>query len=269
MNLSANLKNVVQLALVAIVFAGLTGCHLTSLPDPNDPKNIPPEKLAMKLHKDIQDASDELNQRVLYRDISDDQRKDLLAKRAGELLAEGDPEHCAPQDAWIYGDLMITNRDYQDAIPILKKAIQHAISIKDDDRRVNDSFRLARCLAADGQIVSALDLAQSIIDSKPADPGPVLPSILLELTPRTEGKGHDAQLAKLLEEAIHEHLRMKVDPTSEPGKMFLAAKPFHIQHAWSKIIELLKNSGHPDQAQAAKLREDAMMKSLVMQPVNA
>jgi tetratricopeptide (TPR) repeat protein len=257
------LKWMLLLAIGAICF----GCRLSSPPDPNDPKNAPPDELAKTLRKNLQTAADDLNQRVIARQMSDAERNRLLAEKAKELLAQGDPKHCAPKDAWIYADLMLTEKDYADAIPLLKTAVKYAESVKDDDRRVNDSFRLARAMAQLGQIEPALTLAQSIISSKPADPGPVLPSVLLQLAPLTEGKGHDEQLAKLLEEAIHEHLREKVDPTSDAGKMFLAAKPYHIHRAWDKIVILLYNSGHPDQAKAAQAKEDAMMKTLAPEHV--
>ena len=246
---------------IAVVVAG-AGCRPNQIPDPNNPKNVPSEQVAKLLRQQIQSSADDLNQRVGTGEISDQKRKDLLAKLAGKLLSEGDPAHCAPEDAWIYADLMLTEHHYSEAIPMLKKAIQYATSVNNDDRRVNDSLRLARALAETGKIGPALDLTQSVIDSKPKDPNPVLTSVLLEITPVAQGKGHDEQLAKLLEEAIHEHLRVKVDPTSYPGKMFLAARTFHIKHAWDTIVSLLKGSGHPDQAAAAAAREASMMREL-------
>jgi tetratricopeptide (TPR) repeat protein len=260
----------VRSATSIVVVLGLCilvgGCKPIDLPDPNNPKNLTADGVAKLLHSEIQSTADDLNARVVSGQITDAQREALLAKRASELLKEGDPNHSPPQDDWIYADLYLTEDNFSAAIPLLKQGIDYAETVKDDDRRVNDSFRLARALAATGKIEPALDLAQKIIASKPSDPGPVLPSVLLQLTPLTEGKGHDDQLAKLLEESIHEHLLEKVDPTSEAGKAFLIARPFHIEHAWQKIIELLNKTGHPDQAAAAAVRENAMMKSLVGSP---
>jgi tetratricopeptide (TPR) repeat protein len=249
------------LATTILAFA-VCGCHFTTPPDPNDPKNIPQPKVAQRLHEEIQATADDLNTRVIAGQIPDSQRKTLLGQRAEQLLAEGDPAHSAPQDAWIYADLYLTDQNYSEAIPLLRKAIEYAKSVKNDDRRVNDSFRLAEALAQTGKVGAALDLAQQVIASKPLDPGPVLPSVLLQLTPVCEGKGKDPQLAKLLEEAIHEHLRMHVDPNSDAGKAFLTAKPYHIRHAWDKIIELLRNSGNSTGAAQAEDRKWKMLQSL-------
>ena len=196
------------------------------------------------------------------RQITDQQRLDLLSKRAGELIAESDPKHSDPKDAWIYADLYITEKDFSDAIPLLKMAVDYATKAKDEDRRVNDSLRLARAEVETGRVSQGLDLAQLVIDSKPSDPGPLLPSVLYEITPVAEGKGHDEQLVKLLEEAIQAHMTMKVDPTSDAGKSFIFAKPHHIFRAWEKVVSLLNKSGHPDQAKAAAEHERKMMSDL-------
>lgn len=247
---------------MAGILGGVVGCQEKHVPDPNDPMDAPLAKRAGVLQQNIQRMSDAMNDRVLSNEITDQQRLDYLSDEAEKLLAEGDPDHSAPQDAWIYANLYITCHEYDKAIPLLHKAIQYETSVGDDDRRVNDSLRLARSLAATGKTKEALDMVQSVIDSKPKDPGPVLPSVLLEITPVTEGKGHDPQLAHVLEESIHEHLRMKVDPTTIPGKAFLFAKPHHIWNAWLKIESLYQNSGHANEATAARTRAKDMMQTL-------
>jgi len=248
--------------LIGLVLIGLAGCQEKQLPDPNDPHDVPAVKQADVLQTNIQRMADSMNDRVLHNQITDQQRLDYLSDEARRLLAMGDPDHSAPKDAWIYANLYITCGEFGKAIPLLREAIQYAQSVHNDDRRVNDSFRLARALAETGKVEDALNTAQSVIDSNPSDPGPVLPSVLLQITPSAEGKGHDAQLAHLLEEAIHEHLRMKVDSTTIAGQAFLIAKPHLIWKAWEKIETLLQNSGHPDQAAAARLRAKQMMQTL-------
>jgi hypothetical protein len=264
-----NISNHSKKAPLAMLVASLVllaGCSTRQLPNPNDLKNVPPDKLAAFLHQEIRTTSDMLDDRVQRSQISDDKRNELLAKRAEELLKEGDPDHSSPGDAWMYADLLMTDKQYKRAIPVLQEAVKNAEAVKNDDRRVNDSFRLARAYALTGQTAESLNLAQKIIDSKPTDPGPVLPSVLLQLTPATAGKGHDEQLAHLLEEAIQEHLRVKVDPQSEAGKMFLLARPHHIHNAWREIVALYKASGHPDEAAAAQKKEEAMITQLNGQP---
>jgi tetratricopeptide (TPR) repeat protein len=269
--MSISRRSSVLLGAVSMLamLGGALGCQEKQVPDPNDPTDVPLAKRAAVLQLNIQRMSDAMNDRVVSGNITDQQRLDYISDEAQKLLAQGDPEHSTPQDAWIYANLYITCHEYAKAIPLLKKAIQYEASVGDDDRRVNDSLRLARSLAETGKTKEALDLVQSVIDSKPKDPGPVLPSVLLEITPVTEGKGHDPQLSHLLEEAIHEHLRMKVDPSTLAGKTFLFAKPHHIWNAWLKIESLDENSGHPDQAAAARERAKAMMQTLDSPPVQS
>jgi tetratricopeptide (TPR) repeat protein len=214
------------------------------------------------LHETIRGAADSLNDRVVSGQISDRQRLDLLASKASELLSDGDPQHCRPEDAWIYGDLLMTAGRFKDAIPVLQKAVKYAASVHNDDRRVNDSLRLARALAETGQTEASLNLVQSVIDSGPKDPGPILPAVLLQITPVAQGKGDDYQLAKVLEEAIQEHLKEKVDPKSDAGRMFLIARIHHIRKAWFTIITLLKSSGHSAEADAAAQKATQMMQQL-------
>lgn len=253
-------------ALFAACLSLLAGCSFGTFPDPNDPKDVAPAEQADVFHRNMQLAADELDRRVQTGEITDGQRLDMLAQLADKDLSEGDPDRCAAKDAWIYADLMITAHRYADAIPLLKRAIDWATEVKNDDRRVNDSFRLARCYAETGKVPDALDLAQKVIDSHPGDPGPVLPSVLLQITPSARGKGHDGQLAKVLEEAIHEHMRMIVNPNSQAGKAFLVARPFLIRRAWSTIEELYDQSGEHDKALAAEKREIEMLKSLEPKP---
>jgi len=258
-------KSGLRCALVVIpAMLLLAGCHTIQVPDPNDPMDASPAQLAGVLQLNIKQMADSLNDRVGSGpgQITDQQRLDFLSDEAKHLLSLGDPAHARPQDAWIYANLYITSDQFDKAIPLLKEAIAYAASVNDDDRRVNDSLRLARALAKTGHVAESLNLVQSVIDSKPKDPGPVLPSVLLEITPLTEGKGHDEQLAKLLEESIHEHLRVVVDPKTLPGQSFLMAKPHHIENAWYKIVTLLQSSGHPAQAKAAQVRSEQMMQTL-------
>src|SRR5262249_14498358 len=117
-------------------------------------------------------------------------------------------------------------------------------------------------LVMTGQVGPALDLCQSVIDSKPKDPGPVLPAVLLQITPVAFGKGHDEQLAHVLEESIQEHLKVQVDPNSVAGKLFLIARKHHIHNAWIKVVELLERAGKPQEAADAARQANQMLQSL-------
>lgn len=238
------------------------GCHPAHIKNPNDPNDAEPGELAEVFHRNIATAADNLNARVVMGDLTDSRRRELLADYAAKLLETVNTSKVGPEEAWIYADLCITARQYRLAEPLLIEAVKYATAAKNDDRRVNDSLRLARVLALNSKVKEGLDLAQKVIDSHPSDPGPVLPSVLLEITPAAEGKGNDLELANLLKEAIRLHLTMQVDPASEAGQAFLYARPFHIRNAWKKIIDLYLANSQNELAKTADSEMKGMMATL-------
>ena len=250
------------LATIVVLFA--TGCviwfanHLTHFgtpPDPNDPRQagiLAPDVLKRNLAVD----SDVLQERVRKREISDEKAKELMAKDAEEKLNQVDLKRIPPAKAWEYAEEFITAKRWDDA----KNALEVAIKVaKDEDRRVNDRLRLARVLAELGDVKSAIPMARSTFDTNNTSAAPILPATLLEIVPAAEGKGDDAGLAALLEDAIKCEQRTIVDPNTEPGKAFLLARPFHIRNAYRKEIELYESAKLPDKAKAAQAESDKVL----------
>jgi hypothetical protein len=67
---------------------------------------------------------------------------------------------------------------------------------------------------------------------------PILPATLYEIVPAAEGKGHDKELAELLELAIRCHERTVVDIKTDDGRIFMAARRYHINKAATKAAVL-------------------------------
>lgn len=238
------------LAFALIALVALGGCENGTLPDPNDPKDVglmrPDE-----VQRNLKATSDFINDRRLNGEITDQQGKALIAKRANELLKDIDLSVIAPGDAWQYGEVFITAKKWKEAEQVLRLAIKKPVN---EDRRVNDTLRLARVLSELGKCDESIALARSTFNAKVIDAAPILTAVLLEIVPAGVGKGHDVAYGQLLMDSIPQEERVYVDPTLETGKMFLLAKPFHIEHAYRVGIELFRKANREDLAADAQAK---------------
>lgn len=232
------------------------GCRLGVPPDPNDPSRagqLTPDVIK----NNLRGASDALLDRVAKGQIDDAKYKELLANAANSLLDRVDIGQIPKNKAWEYGEIYITARRWKDAKRALEIAVKAA---PDEDRRVNDNLRLARVLSEMGDVKSAIPIARSTFNASDTAAAPILPATLLEIVKAGEGKGQDAELAALLEEAIKCEERTIIDAATVPGQTFLIARPYHIRKAWAKVITLYKASGKAEEAKAATVRAQADMK---------
>lgn len=236
----------------------LVGCQTGTLEDPNDAKAagiLAPDII----RRQLKGTSDMLMERVGKGEISDAEFKDLISRRANELL-EGLPlDKVDPARAWEYGEVFRTAKRWPQAKAALVIAVDHAVEAKNEDRRINDLIRLAHAEAMLGDVKGAIATATKTLNADPGASAPILPGVLLELVPAAKGKGQDAELAKLLEEAIKKHEVTIVDPKTDPGKAFLMAKPFHIRNAWGTVVELYAKAGKDEEATKAIQRSERML----------
>ena len=227
----------------------LAGCRGGQLPDPNDPRQ---GKLsADTINRQMRALNEGLAPRRFRGEITDEQWKELLARGAQELLQDTELDTVSPDEAWLYAEVLRTARQWKEAEPVLRVAVKHAKLTKNEDRRVNDSLRLAQALAEQGKVDEAIKVARSTFDVRPRDAVPVMMGTLYEIIPAARGKGKDVQLARLLQDAIAVHERAEVDPNTESGKLFLMARDRHIRQAWSTVVELYSDAGRPDLANQA------------------
>lgn len=231
----------------------LGGCKTGVLPDPNDPSDVgvlSPDTV----RKNLFWANSMLIEREHNGEITPAQSRDFIAKRARELLSALDITKVNKDDAWEYGEIFMTAKEWKGAKVFLEQAVKGA---KNEDRRVNDSLRLAQVDARLGDYASAIKLARSTLNAPDTDGAPVLPSVYLELAPIVRGHGLDVELAQLVVDAVAVHKRVKVDPNLDAGKAFLFARRHHILHALQLAIDLDKNANRLDLAQAAQKQFDA------------
>ncbi|MBN9500323.1 MAG: hypothetical protein BGO01_18710 [Armatimonadetes bacterium 55-13] len=239
----------------------LVGCKTGTLPDPNDPAEagiLAPEVI----RRQLKGASDSLLERVAKRQITDAEFHDLMAKRANELLNDLPMDKIDADQAWEYAEVLRTAKHWDQAEKMLKIAVDFAIKTKNEDRRINDTLRLAHAQAMQGKVEEGIKTAERVMDASPTGSAPILPAVLLEITPAAEGKGHDLELAKLLEDAIAKHMATKVDLKTQGGTDFILARPHHVRNAWGKVVQLYARSGKEKEATEALKRAEEMLDSM-------
>ena len=219
------------LALLALV-----GCG--QFPNPNDVAAALPEDRAEIAANIMQSVATSLDYKVGHRQISDAQRNELLKEEAENLLKLIDPERVPAADAYRYADLLRMTDRWPEALKSLQTAVKVAST---QDRKVNDTLRLAQAQAKTDDVAKALETARSVFGVDPEDRAPILPSVLYELVPAAQGKGKDVELAALLADAIKCHESTRVDEKSDAGRIFLIAARTHIRKAQAKIAELSAN----------------------------
>lgn len=242
--------------LASLALATVAGCQTGQLPDPNDPVSMGGVVSIAVLRRNLDYANRMLEHRAEVGEISSEERMLLLQKYAEEMVQKIDVDKIPASQAWEYGDVFKTAGRWD----LAKKAYEIAIeNPRNEDRRVNDTLRLALCEAQLGNVERAIELTRSVFDTDDRGTAPILPAVLLEIVPAAEGKGYDGELADLLVDAIAQHERTIVDPQSEGGKAFFRAKPIHYRDAYRKAIALYTLADMPEKAEETRRAAQAAL----------
>ena len=132
------------------------GCVAPTIPNPNDPRQTP-EIPIETLRGNVQSAADHVFERVAKGEIDDARGRAILTEYASDLLATVRQESVPPERAWMYGDVFRTARRDDEARRFYRIAVDHAVKTKNEDRRVNDSIKLAGLLARVGHLPAPRD----------------------------------------------------------------------------------------------------------------
>jgi len=237
----------------------VAGCQVGTLPDPNDPADVG-SLSADNLLGQYDSVSELLQSRVASRQVTQEQSNELLRQASDSLLTGFNPDKADVAKLWRIADVMVSAKHWTDAKPVLEAAVEYAKLKHNEDRRVNDSLSLARVFAEMGNVPEAIKIARSVFNVGPRDGAPILFATLYRVAPAGRGKGHDPELAKLIEDAIEIALHVQVDTTSLPGEQFLMGRRHHIELAWQLVEDLYTDAQKPDLAEKARVKADGMLK---------
>lgn len=235
-------------SLVALVALG--GCHIATLPDPNDTHGINPNP--EMLQQKIAAAHAVLDIRVARGELSEKDKQQRLDSLFADMTKRIDVEQVSDRAAYRYADILRQAGKWKDAEKLYQRAVEVAHT---PDREVNDSLQLARVKAHLGKVDEAIALVKTTFKARPTDKVPILMSTLYEIVPEAKGKGKDTELAQLLELCVEQHMLAEIDPELDTGKAFVAAMPKHIQNAWGEIARLYKSAGNDDDMKRAINRQ--------------
>lgn len=230
--------------LVTLALVG--GCRFTQFPDPNvRVRGVPLD--AVVLRRNLMEIHTNLEQRIMVGQISRKQ-KEALVKQYCEKALEGVDLKSVPKgQAWAYADVVRQTGNWPMAYDLLQVAVSAA---HNEDRRVNDRLQLARVAAHLGKTDEAFQLCRSTFSAPAEAKAPILMGVLYEVAPELAGKTDPIAVARLVEESIAQHELVKVDPSSDSGRAFLAARSLHIRRAWDTVLKIYATQGEQGAAQA-------------------
>lgn len=238
-------------ALLAALLV-VVGCKTGRLPDPNDPKEVP--LTASVVSKQLLALNDNLYTRWRKKEFDEETYHKLLSQGANEIISDVRLDAMDPTEIWQYAEVLRTAHQWKAAEAALNLAVRSAKLSKNEDRRINDSLRLAHVQAKLGKYKEAIATTRSTFNVGPADAVPVLMGTLYEIVPAARGHKHDIELAKLLEDAIGVNLRAVVDENTDAGRAFILARPSHVRKAWGTVVDLYESAGRADLASEAAVR---------------
>jgi hypothetical protein len=243
---------------IALVLAltALGGCSLGKYPNPNDPDpDITFDGEA--LQNEVRQVDESLRERVVRGMIDEQEKTRLIQDYVKEKLAGVDTAKIPDNQVWRYADLYRLMGDWDTTDKLYERAVKVA---PNEDRRVNDTLRLAEAKARLKDVPAGIKLVRSTFDANPGGKAPILMATLYEFAPAALGQGHDLEVAQLLEDSMAQHLQTYVDPKTDVGRAFLTARRHHIKTGWDLVLHIYQEAGDPAAMRSAIERQDQMMR---------
>ena len=238
-----------------VILLTASGCRTYRMPDPNNPGDsgrIRPDVLS----RNVETYQNRLRAKIESGEINDEERRNLISEYI-ETHTEGiTPEDVDPEFAWHFGEVYREIENWEQSYAFFKIAAENA---QTEDRRVNDSLKLALAAAMLERPEEAISVARSVFDCPPTDKAPILPAVLYEIAPAATDQGVNTEVTELLVEAVEQHLQVVVDPESAGGAAFLLAKPHHISLAYAAAMQLYQVAGNTERARELVQERDEVL----------
>lgn len=237
------INKVHRFLLLGLVVVLLPGCRFGQLPNPNSIV-VSDQYDGITLQKNVLSVSKMLSDRVMRGEIDSDTRTSVLHDYIKKQLTGFDVKKVGVDQAWRFADVYRQLGEWKTTQQLYQLAVENA---PDEDRRVNDTIRLAEADAKLGNVTKGISLVRSTFSANSGGKAPILLATLYEFTPAALGQGLDVEVALLIEDAIDQHLLTYVDPQTEHGKAFLSARRHHIEQAWQKVLGIIQEKGDSNQ----------------------
>ena len=166
------------LVLLGVLFIG--GCHTGTLPNPNEPADM--GGLSQEnIHDQFTCFSEMLQARQARGEITSKEFSELLAKATAPLLVGFNLDKVDVSKANQMADILIQVKDWQDAKKVLEGSIVWAQLNRNEDRRVNDTLKLAHVQAEIADVPGAIKTARTVFNVRAEDAVPVLFETLYQI----------------------------------------------------------------------------------------
>lgn len=230
----------------------LAGCAQPWKQDPN--VSVPGRPVSGDvLARNIAGLMADLDEREAKGAISAADREAVLQGFLERTLEPVVPEQVPDGECWQFGDAYRLRGDWEQATKLYERAVKAAHT---EDRKVNDSLRLARALAHAGRHEEAIAMARSTFDASETNKAPILMAVLYEIVPEAGSNAPKKDYAVLLLDAIAQHRQTVVDAGSPEGAAFLETRSVHIRKAYVAAANLLMESGDRQAAREALLKAE-------------
>lgn len=247
-------------AVALILVAGLSGCRLWQEPNPDDANQVSASRQPDLILRHMKHASDVVNDQVWRNKIDDATGRKLLLQDAQQYMNSIRLKNISANDAWKIAQAYLTAQQWDKAEHYLGIALQNP---PDQDRRINDTLRFARCQAELGDVPAAIITVRSLFDAPPEWKWPILYAVYLEIVPAAAEKNPDMriELAQLVRDAIHQHLLATGNARDPRFTNLIFARTHHVVKAWQLVDQLYADAKRPDLARAAANQEAADVKA--------
>lgn len=244
------------LGLPAAVFFGLKD---SVPPDPNDVLQAESGGLALAT-RNVEELFWTLENKRANGDLDDQRASDLLQQYARQQVEQVRRTGAEKESTFTFGELLRAGKLWAEAQKVYEQVIEE--NPKNEDLFVNSKLRIAQCLAAQNRVPEGLAAIRETFWASSGNKPPILLGVYLDFAPVARGKGHDVEIAKVIREAVNQHLEASVNPASVSGQAFLGARRIHVQRAFQIAIALLDQAQAVDLSSQYRMERDATLERL-------
>lgn len=244
------------MGMPALVFYGLKD---SVPPDPNDVLQVDSGGLAIAT-RNVEQFFWNLEAKQANGDLDADRAKVLLEEYARSQVEAVRRTGAEKESTFMFGELLRAGKLWSEAQAAYEQVLKE--SPDNEDLFVNSKLRIAQCMAAQDRVEEGLAAIRETFSASAGNKPPILLGVYLDFAPYAQGKGHDVELAKVIREAVDQHLAANVNPTSVSGQAFLGVRRIHVSRAFLLAIALLDKAQAVDLSSAYRMERAATLDRL-------